>query len=181
MNDTESVPSDAESPPFSAESAPSGDEGDFDASEDAVRGTETGEDVASQERRVYCLALEEPDLMEYDPYHDLYVVATQYLYTFADNLGLDESRTNALFDQWLSSAAPEVPFLQHLDGSEEPNMIWRAAHRFKEWSALSELALRLVTCGRSEADVERLLSVQRNIARNPLRSTVHGSAPQRMG
>jgi hypothetical protein len=60
--------------------------------------------------------------------------------------------------------APEVPFLQHLDGSEEPNMIWRAVHRFEEWSTLSELALRLVTCGTSEIDAEHLLSMQRNIA-----------------
>jgi hypothetical protein len=31
--------------------------------------------------------------MEYDPYHDFYAVATQYLRTFAANLGLDESGT----------------------------------------------------------------------------------------
>jgi hypothetical protein len=43
-------------------------------------------------------------------------------------------------------------------------MIWRAADRFEEWSALSELALRLVTCGTSEADAEGLLSMQRIIA-----------------
>jgi hypothetical protein len=43
-------------------------------------------------------------------------------------------------------------------------MIWRAVHRFEEWYALSELALRLVTCGMSEADAERLFSMQCNIA-----------------
>jgi hypothetical protein len=61
--------------------------------------------------------------MEYDPYHDLYVISTQCLRTFAANLGLGESSTIALFDQWLFSAAPEVTFLQHLDGSKEPTMI----------------------------------------------------------
>jgi hypothetical protein len=70
--------------------------------------------------------------MEYDPYHDLYAVATQYLRTGAANLGLDNSSTIALLDRGLFSAAPEVPFLQHLGGSEEPNMIWRVAHRFEE-------------------------------------------------
>jgi hypothetical protein len=119
MTDTESAPS-------GAEPAPSGAEDDFDASGDAVSGTEDGEEVACHEDYnecfAYFVALAEPDLMEYDPYHDLYAVATQYLGTFAANLGLDESNTSALFDRWLFSAAPEVPFLQHLDGSEEPNM-----------------------------------------------------------
>jgi hypothetical protein len=79
-------------------------------------------------------------------------------------LGLDEPSTITLFDRWRFSGALEVPFLQHLDGREEPNMIWRAAHRFEEWFALSEFALPLVTCGTSEADTERLLSMQCNIA-----------------
>jgi hypothetical protein len=141
------------------ESAPSGAEGDFDASGEAVSGTEDGEEVASHEdyneRLVYFVALAEPDLMEYNPYLDLYIVYTQYLRTFGANLGLDESSAIALFDRRLFSAAPEVPFLQHLDGSKEPNVIWRAAHRFEKCSALFELALRLVTCGTSEADAAR--------------------------
>jgi hypothetical protein len=53
----------------------------------------------------------------------------------------------------------EVPFLQYLDVGEEPNMTWQAVHRFEEWSALSELALRLVTYGTSETETERLLSM----------------------
>jgi hypothetical protein len=146
--------SDTESPPSGAEFAPSGAEGDFDASGDAVSSTEDGEEVAFHEdyneRLAYFVALSEPDLMEYDQYHDLYAVATQCLRTFAANLGFDESSTIALFDRWLFSAAPEAPFPQHLDGSEE--------------SALSELVLRLVTCGTSEADPECLLSTQRSIA-----------------
>jgi hypothetical protein len=103
--------------------------------------------------------------MIYNRYHDLYTVSTQYLRTFSANLGLDESGTIALFDRRLFSVAREVPFLQHLDGSEEPNVIWRAVHRFEKCSALFELALRLVTCGTSEADAKRLLSMKRNIAR----------------
>jgi hypothetical protein len=149
------------------EFAPSRAEGGFDPSGDAVSGTDDGEEVASHEdyneRLAYFVALAESDFMEYDLYYDPCAVTTQYLRTFVVNLGLDESSTIALFDRWLFSAAPEVPFLQYLDGSEEPNMIWRVAHRFEEWSALSELVLRLVTCGTSEADAERLLSVQRNI------------------
>jgi hypothetical protein len=121
-----------------------------------VSGTEDGQEVVSHEdyneSLAYFVVLAEPDLMEYDPYYHLYAVATQYLRTFAANLGLDESITIALFDRGPFSAAPEVPFLQHLDGSEEANMIWRAAHRFKEWSALSELALPLVTCGTAPVD-----------------------------
>jgi hypothetical protein len=69
------------------ESSPSGAEGDFDASGDAMSATKDGEEVASHEdyneRRAYFVVLAEPDLMEYDPYHDLYAVATQYLRTFA--------------------------------------------------------------------------------------------------
>jgi hypothetical protein len=64
-------------------------EGDFDASGDAVSGTEDGEEVASHdnynERLTYFVALVEPDLMEHGPYHDLYTVATQYFRTFAAN------------------------------------------------------------------------------------------------
>jgi hypothetical protein len=82
------------------------------------------------------------------------------LNTFAANRGIDESSMIALFDRWLFSAAPEVPFLRHLDGSEEPNMIYRAADRFEKRSGLSELALRLATCGTCEPDAERLLSMQ---------------------
>jgi hypothetical protein len=167
IGNTTPLMTDTESAPSGAEPAPSGAEGDFDAAGDAVSGIEDGKAVASHEdyneHLAYFVALAEPDLMEYDPYHDLYVIATQYLHTFAGNLGLDESSTIALFDRRRFSAAPEVPFLQHLDGSEEPNMIWRPTHRFEEWSALSELSLRLVTCGTSEADVERLFSMQYNI------------------
>jgi hypothetical protein len=104
------------------------------------------------------------DLMEYGTYHDFSVASTQCLRIFAANLGLDESSTIALFGRWRFSASAEVAFLQHLDGSEKPNMIWRAAHRFEEWSALSELALQLVICRTSETDAEHLLSMQRNIA-----------------
>jgi hypothetical protein len=110
------------------ESAPSCAEGDFDASGDVVSGTEDGEEIASHEdyneRFAYFLALADPDSMEYDPYHDLYAAATEYLRTFAANLSLNESSMIGLFDRWLFSDAPEVPFLQHLDGSEEPNMSW---------------------------------------------------------
>jgi hypothetical protein len=133
-----------------------------------VSGTEDGEEVASyqdyNEHLAYFVALAESDLMEYGPYHDLYAVATQYLRTLAANLGLDQSSRITLFDRWLLSAAPESLFLQHLDDSEEPNVIWRAARRFEEWPALSELALQFVTCGVSEADTEHLLSMQRNAA-----------------
>jgi hypothetical protein len=132
IGNTTPLMTDTESAPSGAEPAPSGAEGDFDASGDVVNRTEDGEEVASHEdyneRLAYFVARAEPDLMEYDPYHDLYTVATQYLRTFAGNLGLAESSTIALFDRWLFSAVPQVPFLQHLDGSEEPNMIWRAAH-----------------------------------------------------
>jgi hypothetical protein len=67
MTDTKSAPSSAEPALFGAE-------GDFDASGDAVSGTEDGEEVASHEdcneRLAYFVTLAEPDLMEYDPYHD---------------------------------------------------------------------------------------------------------------
>jgi hypothetical protein len=96
MTDTESASS-------GAEPAPSGAEGDFDGPGNVVSGTEDGEEVASHEdyneRLAYFVALAEPDLMEYDPYHDLYAVTTQYLRTFAANLGLDESSTITLFDR----------------------------------------------------------------------------------
>jgi hypothetical protein len=49
------------------ESAPSGAEGNFDASRDAVSGTQDGEEVASHEncneRPAYFVPLAEPDLM----------------------------------------------------------------------------------------------------------------------
>jgi hypothetical protein len=96
MTDTESAPS-------GAEPIPSGAEGHFDASRDAVSGTEDGEEVASHEDYneclVYFVAPAEPDWMEYDSYHGFYVVVTQYLRIFAANLGLDESSTIALFDR----------------------------------------------------------------------------------
>jgi hypothetical protein len=107
-----------------------------------VSGTEDSEEITSHadynERFAYFVALAEPDLMEYDLYHDLYDVATQYLRTFAANLDLDDFSPIVLFDRWIFSVVPEVPFLRHLDGSEKRNVIWRAVHRFEEWSAPSE-------------------------------------------
>jgi hypothetical protein len=168
IGNTTPLRTDTKSAPSGGESAPSGAEGDFDASGDAVSGTEDDQEVTSHEdyngRLAYFVALGQLDLIEYDPYHDIYAVATQCLRTIAANLGLDEPSTIALFDRWLFSAAPDVSFFQHLDGSEEPNMIWRAANRFEEWSSLSELTLRLATCGTSEANTKRVLSMQRNIA-----------------
>jgi hypothetical protein len=80
---------DTESPPSGAEPAPSGAEGDFDVCGDVVSGTEDGKEVVSHadynERIAYFVALAEPDLMEYDPHHNLNAVATQYLRTFAAN------------------------------------------------------------------------------------------------
>jgi hypothetical protein len=103
IGDTTPLMTDTESAPSGAESPPSGAEGDFDASGDAVSGTEDGEEVASHEAHNECsgyfVTRAEPNLMEYDPCHDLYAVATQYIRTFAANLGLDESSTIAVFDR----------------------------------------------------------------------------------
>jgi hypothetical protein len=60
-------------------------------------------------------------LIGVDLYEDLYGLVIQFLRTLSVNMDLDESRTIALFDDWLFAAGPDVPFLQNPDGSDEPN------------------------------------------------------------
>jgi hypothetical protein len=71
-------------------------------------------------------------------------------------MDLDESRTIPRFDQRVFAAAPE--------GRKERNLIWPNAHRFEDWSALSELSLWIMTCGNAGVDAEYIISMQLNIA-----------------
>jgi hypothetical protein len=99
-----------------------------------------------------------------DPYRDLYSLARESIRALAIKLHTEERVALIIFDNWLFSSAADVPFLRDRELLDSPNDFWRIAHRFLEWLPLSELALRLITCGTSEADAERILSMQRNVA-----------------
>jgi hypothetical protein len=66
------------------------------------------------------------------------------------------------FERWLFDAdAPERPFP---DDSLNPNMYWRSMHAKGDQShELSMIALRFISLAASEAEVERTLSLQKNI------------------
>jgi hypothetical protein len=87
IGNTTLVMIDTESAPSGAEPASSAPEGNFDASGDAVSGTEDSEDVVSHEdynERLVCfVALAEPDLMEYGRNHNFLLLP---LNTFALSL-----------------------------------------------------------------------------------------------
>jgi hypothetical protein len=85
----------------------------------------------------------------------------------AQKLGYDPNLTTirAMYDRWLFAPRSEIPFLS---GTRiellSANEMWRTAHRYTGWEIFAGIALRFVASGTSEADAERVLSMQRNIA-----------------
>lgn len=102
--------------------------------------------------------------MAFDPYRRVYEMAHARIGDLAARLGSNPEETLTLFDSWLFDSAQENRFVLDPSARESVNSMWRIAHRYEKWSTFADLALRLISCGTSEADAERVLSMQKNIA-----------------
>jgi hypothetical protein len=67
------------------------------------------------------------------------------------------------FHDWLFAdrTKHKIPFL---NWSFKVNDLWRKAHAFPDCKEMSGVVLRIITCGASEADAERVISLQRSRA-----------------
>jgi hypothetical protein len=63
---------------------------------------------------------------------------------------------------WIEMPAEMLRF--SLLGDRSPDTIWRSAHQYNEWQDFSRLAVRVITLGTSEADVQRIISAHQDLA-----------------
>jgi hypothetical protein len=91
----------------------------------------------------------------------------------ARTLGLDSDYCYTRFHQWLETSNKELPFRPDEEGIIWDIQIWERAHQYQDWRDFAYLVLMILTCGTSEADVERATSVHRDISGN--KSTRLGS------
>jgi hypothetical protein len=104
------------------------------------------------------LQLDIDKILEYKIYPNRWKGAQDCIVQNAALLGFDGDRIRKCLEEWVSGR--DLPFVLKAN----VNDMWRAAHRIDEWREFSEVALRFVTCATSEADVERLISVHRDMA-----------------
>jgi hypothetical protein len=103
-----------------------------------------------------------PTILDYKPWHHMHERTLRELRETAALAGLDVEFIEECFDKWLWEDTRKLPFAKFLAG--DPDEMWRQAHKCAGWSTFSNFALRFITIGTSEAEVERLISVQRDIA-----------------
>jgi hypothetical protein len=75
---------------------------------------------------------------------------------------MSPDQTIQSFHNWIQTADETLRF--SLLGDRSPDTIWRNAHQYDDWRDFAELAMRIVTLGTSEADVERIIRIHRDIA-----------------
>jgi hypothetical protein len=65
------------------------------------------------------------------------------------------------FDNSIEPADETLRF--PLLGHQSPGPIWWNAHQYDDWRDFAEIAMQIVTLRTSEADVERIISIQRDL------------------
>jgi hypothetical protein len=159
----------------------------FQVLEDDAEDTESTPEVVRAENYKTCLtqfaSMADGDLLAFDPYHDMYPLASQCIRRTVSKAHLGRSQMIEQFDKWLFHSASHVSFMRDGNFIDDPNSNWQTAHRLEDWQSFSELALRFVTCGTFEADAERILSMQRNVAglHGAIWIVLDGGSPPRMG
>jgi hypothetical protein len=88
----------------------------------------------------------------------------QCIRRMADNLGFEPETCLQRFCEWLSLDRESLPFLFGSSAELNPDDIWRRAHTYADSAAFAEVALRFVTLGTSETQVERAISVHGDIS-----------------
>jgi hypothetical protein len=145
---------------------------DYDGSDFArgVLGEDEPPDVFCPEKYkdflLFFSHMSDAELLEFDPYDsgDMYKIGLETIKCFACRMDLDVSATARQLDTWLYGGCDDIVFLQSFQLGDFPDTLWRKAHRFGPWSVFSDLALRFITCGTSEADAERVFSLQKHFA-----------------
>jgi hypothetical protein len=101
-------------------------------------------------------------MLAYPLYEDLMTSAANCIPSLAETLGFSGGAAFEALHNWIRIPSEVLRF--PLLGNQSPDTIWRNAHLYGAWREFSEVAIRIVTLGTSEADVERLISVHRDIA-----------------
>jgi hypothetical protein len=101
-------------------------------------------------------------MFAYPLYCDLMSKADQCVASLAGNLRMSPEESVQLLHDWIETAGDPLWF--PLLGDRSPDTIWRHAHQSDNWRNFAESAMRIVTLGTSEADVERMISTHRDVA-----------------
>lgn len=107
------------------------------------------------------------ELLQIDLYENMYATGRCVLLSKGvggpyEMLELTGERIEERFDAYLFSDPVELPFGSII--GRNPNLFWRSVPLFaSDWKAFSSLALTLISLSCSEADVERLISRQRDV------------------
>jgi hypothetical protein len=88
---------------------------EFQVLEDDAEDTESTPEVVPAENYKTCFAqfasMANGDLLAFDPYHDMYALASQCIRPIAGKSHLDGSQMREQFDNWLFHSASEVSFM----------------------------------------------------------------------
>lgn len=102
-------------------------------------------------------------LLDIDIFGDIVRIAENELSRMSKELGFDPEIIRKQFHTWLFEQTDELPFKDSLLNNTNANDLWRAAHSYNDWKNFSTVAVRYVSCGTSEAEVERLISTHKRI------------------
>jgi hypothetical protein len=78
----------------------------------------------------------------------------------ANDLGM-KGNFAKMVPQWIMAPVGKLPFARW--GSERDDLICRNGHLTEKWRQFSDIAMKFVSMGISEAEVEILISVQRDV------------------
>jgi hypothetical protein len=101
-------------------------------------------------------------MFAYPLYCDLMSKADRCVESLADRLGMSPDESVQSLHDWIETAGDPLWFPRL--GDRSPDTIWRHAHQSDRRRDFSEIAMRIVTLGTSEADVERMISTHRDVA-----------------
>jgi hypothetical protein len=101
-------------------------------------------------------------MFEYPLYSDLMSKADRRIESLAQKLDMPPDQCIQSLHNWTEMPAEMLRF--SLLGDPSPDTIWRSAHQYEEWQDFSELTVRVVTLGTSEADVESIIRAYPDLA-----------------
>ena len=94
---------------------------------------------------------------------------------------LDESVLSLQWDAWIYGLISELPFVSSLmNAFGTPYYVWSCAMMHDEWKNFGDVAKRFILSAISEADVERIFSVQRSIQQGTMTNISTGLIRDRL-
>jgi hypothetical protein len=106
----------------------------------------------------------EEERLGFDPYHSTWEIGRNRIAELTRSLEWNPEAMIFLYSQWLFDPGRDTQFVLDQSARESVNSLWRVVYRYEEWTAFADLALHLDSCWVSEADAQRVLSMQINIA-----------------